>query len=108
MEIKPEEMSTYLKAVYKKEDFPKPRNFLGIAKDLPNEEMKKLILAHTSVGDEQLKNLAQDRVTAVMNLLIGEGKVASGRLFRKSSDLYRTGDKKEQAGARVEFEAVVK
>jgi uncharacterized protein involved in outer membrane biogenesis len=108
MEIKPEELSTYLKAVYKKENFPKPRNVLGFAKDLPNEEMRKLILAHTSVGDEQLKNLAQERIVAVMNLLINQGKIAAGRLFRKNSDIYRNGEKKEQSGARVEFEAVVK
>jgi uncharacterized protein involved in outer membrane biogenesis len=108
MEIKPEEMSTYLKAVYKKEDFPKPRNFLGFAKDIPDEEMKKLILAHTTVRDEQLKNLAKERVMAVMNLLVNKGKIAAGRLFRKDSDIYRVGEKEKQPGARVEFEAVVK
>ena len=108
MEIKPEEISTYLKAVYKKENFPKPRNALGLTKDISNEEMKKLILAHTSVGDSQLQNLAQERGVAVMNLLINRGEITAGRLFRKNSDIYGNGKNKEKSGARVEFEAVVK
>ena len=54
--ILPAEYSLYLKAVYKKEKFPKPRNMLGLVKDIPDSEMKKLILTNTVVGDEQLKS----------------------------------------------------
>ena len=55
VKVLPDEYSKYLKAVYKKEKFPKPRNALGLVKDLPDAEMKKLIIANTVVGDGELQ-----------------------------------------------------
>jgi len=76
--IQPNEYSRYLKAVYLKEKFPKPRNFIGMLKELPDAEMQKLIIANTVVGDQELKQLAADRVAAVRNFLTGSGKMARG------------------------------
>ena len=105
--ILPAENTLYLKAVYKKEKFPKPRNMLGLTKDIPDDEMKKLILANTIVGDEQLKALARERATAVRNALVGEGKLPPERIFEKSADIYKPPAKEGVAGSRVEFGVVV-
>ena len=44
MKIEPAEYAKYLKLAYKEEKFPKPRNVIGMAKDLPVPEMEKLML----------------------------------------------------------------
>ena len=54
----------YLKRAYKAEKFPKPRNFLGMAKDLPVPEMEKLMLTNMKVTEEDLKALAAGRARA--------------------------------------------
>lgn len=46
VDVAPDEYGKYLKAAYGEEKFPKPRNFLGFAKDLPIAEMEKLMLTH--------------------------------------------------------------
>ena len=103
--IQPDEYSRYLKAVYGKEKFPKPRNMLGMAKDLPDGEMKKLILANTVVGDETLKTLARERGTVVRNFLVKEGNLPPERIFEKSGDIFKPPDSEGVRGSRVEFGA---
>lgn len=104
--VSPDEASRYLKAVYKKEKFPKPRNVLGLEKGLPDAEMRKLILANTKVGDAELKALAAERVGVVKALLAGPGKVDPARLFLRADDIYKAPEDKKGA-ARVEFGAAV-
>ncbi len=106
MVVAPDEASRYLKAVYKKEKFPKPRNVLGLEKGLPDAEMRKLILANTKVGDTELKALAAERVGVVKALLAGPGKVDPARLFLRADDIYKAPEDKRGA-ARVEFGAAV-
>jgi uncharacterized protein involved in outer membrane biogenesis len=107
-EVLPAEYSTYLKAVYAKEKFPKPRTMLGIAKDLPDAEMKKLILTHTVVGEHELQSLARDRAEAVRNFLLTKGQLPPQRLFEKNSDIFHPSAKEGIRGSRVEFGAMVK
>jgi len=107
-EIAPQEYSSYLKAVYAKEKFPKPRNVLGIAKDLPDAEMKKLILTHTVVGDHELEMLARERAEAVRDYLLKTAKLPPQRLFEKQADIYRPSGKEGTVASRVEFGAMVK
>jgi hypothetical protein len=57
------EYPVYLKKAYKKEKFKKPRNFLGIAKDIPVPEMESLMLANLPVTPDDLRQLALDRAT---------------------------------------------
>ncbi|RNC68376.1 MAG: DUF748 domain-containing protein [Desulfuromonadales bacterium] len=106
MAIAPDEASRYLKAVYNKEKFPKPRNALGLEKGLPDAEMKKLILANTQVGEGELKALAAERAGAVKACLAGAGKVDPARLFLKADDIYKAAAEKGSSG-RVEFGAAV-
>jgi Domain of Unknown Function (DUF748) len=102
--IAPEEYSRYLKAVYAREDFPKPRNILGLIKALPDEEMKKLILANIVVGEQQLRSLAESRAAGVRSFLVMQGKMDSARVLQKSGDMFRAPAKRGESGSRVEFE----
>lgn len=106
VKVLPEEYSTYLKAVYKKEKFPKPRNIIGLVKDLPDSEMKKLIITNTVVGNNELRVLAQERNNAVMNYLVTKGGIDSKRVFQKIDDILKKPEKEGVPGSRVELNAV--
>jgi len=71
----------YLTLAYKAEKFPKPRNIIGLAKDLPAGEMEKLILAHTEVTPSDLRLLASRRAENIKEALLKSGQVQSGRIF---------------------------
>lgn len=103
LEIKPEESSRLLKAVYGKEKFPKPRNIIGMAKDLPDAEMKKLIMAHIVVDDKELQQLASQRAAAVQQHLINKGGMDAKRLFQKRDDPYKAPKQEKGVASRVEL-----
>lgn len=107
LQVQPEEYAKYLTAVYKKEKFPKPRNLLGLAKSLPPEEMKKLIITNTVVGDAELTNLAHERVVAVKNFLITKGNVPAERMFQKNDNIFKAPEKETSSRSRVELNAIV-
>lgn len=86
--LTPEEYPEYLTMVYKNADFPRPRNALGMLKNLPPEEMKKLLLANIRAGDEQLKQLATARVHAVRDTLYGANEEIKQQIFLKNVDIF--------------------
>jgi hypothetical protein len=104
VQIDPAEYARYLKAVYLKEDFPKPRNILGRVKALPETELKKLILANTVVGEQQMRSLADARAAGVRAFLVEQGGMASARVIQRSGDIYQAPAKGGEPGSRVEFE----
>ncbi|BCS52381.1 DUF748 domain-containing protein [Geobacter sp. SVR] len=106
VQIAATEYSRLLKAVYSKEKFPKPRNVLGLIKDLPDTEMRKLIIANTAVGENELQALARERSAAVMTYLVSKGGIPAERLFQKNDDIHKP-PVKETARSRVEFNAIV-
>lgn len=108
VEIPAAEQSRWLKAVYEKEKFPRPRTALGMLKELPDEEMKKLILANSQISDQQLRGLARERAVAVMNFLLKDGKLPQERFFEKSGDPFAPPTKDVKAGGRVEFGVIAK
>jgi hypothetical protein len=79
--IENNEYAQYLKAAYGEESFPKPRNIIGLAQDLPVPEMEKLMLQHAKAGDEELRQLANQRAQAVRDALLATGQVGADRLF---------------------------
>lgn len=103
MVILPEEESRYLKAVYSKEKFPKPRNLIGMQKALPDAEMKKLIIANIKVGDMELQQLALQRAAAVQKYLITNGKLESQRLFQKQDNIRKPPKHDNSPLSRVEL-----
>lgn len=69
-----------LKAVYRRADMTKPRNLLGLAKDLPDSEMQTLLLAHIPVPDNAMHELALARGVVVRDYLAAQ-KLPLERLF---------------------------
>ncbi|MCX8070422.1 MAG: DUF748 domain-containing protein [Thermodesulfovibrionales bacterium] len=79
--INTEEYSKYLKLAYKDEKFPKPRNIIGLVKELPDTEIEKLILTHIEVSENDLKKLAGDRAMRIKDYLVTNGKIEPTRIF---------------------------
>ena len=75
------EYNTYLSRAYGQAKFPKPRNLIGLAKELPAAEMEKLMLANQSVTEEDLHALATARAQATQAWLVETGQVPLGRIF---------------------------
>jgi len=75
------EYAQYLKAAYGEESFPKPRNVIGLARDLPVPEMEKLMMQHAQASDDDLRQLANRRAQAVRDALLANGQVGAERLF---------------------------
>lgn len=105
--VSAEEYPALLRRAYQQEDFPKPRNFLGLAKDLPPAEMEKLLLSHTPASDDDLRNLAARRARAARDWFLEKGGIPAERLFLLAPRL--AGEEKEEKridkaqGSRVEF-----
>ncbi len=78
--ISPAEYPALLKQVYQRADMAKPRNLVGLVKDLPVAEMEKLLMAGMVVDDNAMRELAVQRAVAVRDYLAAGG-VLPGRLF---------------------------
>lgn len=76
-----DEYKTYLTRAYKEAKFPKPRNMIGLQKNLPVDEMEKLMLANTRATDEDMHALAKQRAENVQSWLQEQGKVPAERVF---------------------------
>jgi flagellar motor protein MotB len=101
--VTPEEYPKYLKLAYSAEKFPKPRNLIGMAKDLPVPEMEKLILTNEKVTEEDLRALAGERALAARNYLLQSGQVEHNRVFIVETKALE-GEKKEGGkNSRVDF-----
>jgi len=79
--VSPQEYPDLLAQAYKRANFPKPRNFIGLQKSLPQAEMEKLMLANAPVSDDDLRDLANRRAGAVADWLRAGGKIEAGRVF---------------------------
>ena len=69
-----------LTAVYKRADITKPRNLVGLAKDLPLKDMENLLFASVPVDEESMRQLAVERGAAVRDYLLAKN-LPSERLF---------------------------
>ncbi|WP_295957607.1 DUF748 domain-containing protein [Rhodoferax sp.] len=78
------EYATLLKAIYKRANFPKPRNALGLVKDLPVPEMEQLLLANMPADDDAIRQLAIQRGVAVRDYLATQ-QLPLDRLFLGAS-----------------------
>ena len=74
------EHTRWLTAVYKRTDMPKPRNALGLTKDLPPADMEGLLLTQIPVSEGTMKELAVQRGVAVRDQLT-KLQVPTQRLF---------------------------
>src|SRR5438094_2102143 len=93
VKVEPSEYAGYLALTYKKETFAKPRNFLGITKDLEVPEMEKLILMNITITEDDLRELALQRAQAVKDYFMN-AKIEPQRIFLVSApSMQDKGDK---------------
>ncbi|MFA6147151.1 MAG: DUF748 domain-containing protein [bacterium] len=97
------EYPKYLTQAYKEGKFPKPRNIIGMAKTLPVAEMEKLMLAHTPVTNDDLRQIALKRASNVKEWLILTGKVDAGRIFLVEPKTLPPERKEKLRNSRVDF-----
>ncbi|MDD2809950.1 DUF748 domain-containing protein [Rhodoferax sp.] len=79
-QVTPQEYPALLKAVYKRADFPKPRNLIGMAKDLPVPEMEALLQSHLDATEAAMQALALQRGVVVRDYLASQ-QLPMERLF---------------------------
>jgi hypothetical protein len=57
--------------VYRRSPIPKPRNVMGLVKDMPLADMEALLLAAISVDEADMRGLAQARAQQVREAFLG-------------------------------------
>ena len=75
-----------LKAVYRRADITKPRNLLGLAKDIEPAEMEALLKANMTVNEDAMRALALQRGVAVKDYLAFR-QLPAERLFLGAAKL---------------------
>jgi hypothetical protein len=103
VKIESAEYERFLKLAYKQEKFPKPKNALGFAKDIPAPEMEKLILTYTDVKDEDLRLLANQRSFKVKEAILKSGQVEAERVFIVGPKTLAPPKREKLKESRVEF-----
>jgi hypothetical protein len=100
--IEPGEYPKLLKEVYGQGKFSKPRNMIGLAKNLPVEEMEKMLLTHTAVTDDDLRQLGIRRARIVTDTMVKTGRLTPERVFILEPKLkMETGEKEPAAKAKL-------
>ncbi|KRB97762.1 hypothetical protein ASE11_13030 [Hydrogenophaga sp. Root209] len=89
--VSADEYPALLKEVYRRADIPKPRNLIGMAKDIPQPEMEALLLASIPVTPDALRDLAVARGQAVKDFLASRS-LPEDRMFLGAPQLARQGD----------------
>ncbi len=93
IEVGEAEYPELLKKAYRSGEFKKPKNLIGMIKDVPVADMEALILANIEPGEPELRALAQQRAQAVRDWLVGEGEVPSERIFVLEPRVEAVGEK---------------
>jgi len=103
VQVSAAERAKYLEEVYDDTDIEdKPRNFIGIAKSVPAEQMEAMLRKAAPVGEEQLRQLADARAQAVYEKLQAQEGLAD-RVFIVAPQLDADGIKDEGLPSRVDF-----
>jgi len=69
--VSADEYPALLKRVYRRGDFPKPRNLVGMTKDIPVADMEALLLTHLDASESAMQTLALKRGVVVRDYLAG-------------------------------------
>jgi hypothetical protein len=103
IQFEPGEYEKYLKMAYKKEKLPKPRNILGIPKDIPAPEMEKLMITPIEVKEGDLRALASQRSMKVKDAILKSGQVEPERVFILEPKSLAPEKKEKVKDSRVDF-----
>ncbi|MGA7438050.1 MAG: DUF748 domain-containing protein, partial [Luteibacter sp.] len=101
LKLTPDEYEHYLVRVYKKSDFPKPKNLIGLTKSQPPEVMQQLLQTHMTVDAAALENLAERRAESVRQWL--QGKLDPSRMTVHPPKLDAKGITDKGKSSRVDF-----
>jgi len=89
--LAPATRSALLKTLYKQTRLPdKPRNLVGLLKDLPDAEMEAMLAKNVPLDDEAMAQEALARAIAVRDALVAKG-ISSDRLFLAAPSLHAAG-----------------
>jgi hypothetical protein len=97
------EYPMYLKKAYLHGKFSKPRNVLGIAKDLPDAEMERLLLDSIQIHDDDLRLLASQRARMTMDMVLRSQMIEPVRVFLIEPRSLRPEQKDKLKNSRVDF-----
>src|SRR5205814_1362046 len=103
VKVESSDYEKYLRKAYGDEKFTKPRNLIGMAKDLPVPEMENLMLANTQVTDDDLRLLANARAQAAKTWLVDDAKVPAERVFIVAPKLNADGVSDKGKPTRADF-----
>ena len=103
IKIEPKEYEKYLKMAYKEEKFPKPKNVIGMAKDLPAPEMEKLMVTHIEVKESDLRILASQRAMKVKDAILKSKQIEPERVFILEPKSLAPEKKEKVKESRVDF-----
>ncbi len=99
--LAPEERDRLVRRLYSEAKLPnKPRNLVGLAKDIPVAEMEALLRASHVVGTDNARELALQRGLVVRDALIAKG-LPGERLFLAAPKLQQAGEDDEHWTPRV-------
>jgi len=102
MTVSDAERAEYLEEVYDDTDIEdKPRNFIGMAKSIPADQMEALLLKAAPVDEESLQRLAQKRAEAVYEKLQAIGP--ADRIFIVAPNLEGGAGEDGAEPSRVDF-----
>src|SRR4030066_1487628 len=103
VKIDPNEYEKYLKMAYREEKFPKPKNILGMAKDLPAPEIEKLMLTHIEVKESDLRTLASQRAMKEKDAILKSKQIEPERVFILEPKSLAPEKKEKVKESRVDF-----
>ncbi len=94
----------YLEKVYDRTKIKdKPRNFIGLAKSLPPDQMNALLLKAAPLDRKGLRKLADERAQAVYRQLLDTAPTLADRVFVVAPKLDADGIEGGGAATRVDF-----
>ena len=100
--IEPEEYEEFLKLIYEEEKFDISNNERGFTSSTSISEMEKLILSNINAGDEELRQLAEQRGKTARDWLVEKGSISSDRVFVLEPEIESEVDGKK-VGSKAKF-----
>ena len=101
--LTPAQRDAIVKRIYSDTKLPnKPRNAIGIARDIPVPEMEALLRGATIVSSDTARELALQRGIAVRDALVAKG-LPSERLFLAAPKLRASGEEDAAWSPRVQL-----
>ena len=90
---------------YRRADFPKPKNLVGLNKDIQIPEMQKLLLANITMNEDAVRDLALQRGVVTRDCLLAQ-QVPTELLFVGHQDRYA--ERPSEAASAVDVGAIKK